>query len=58
MGIRNTPLIAWTKIIQSMMFIEYPHEGLSFLLGFVKVMQYPSRTFKICYGAQRISNML
>jgi hypothetical protein len=42
MGINNTPPITYTKIIQSMVFIEYPNEGIAFLLGFVKVMQYPS----------------
>jgi len=33
LGTSNTPPIAWTKIIQSMVFIEYPHEGIVFLLG-------------------------
>jgi hypothetical protein len=33
MGISNTPPIAWTKIIQSMVFIKYLHEGIAFLLG-------------------------
>jgi hypothetical protein len=44
MGISNTPLIAWTKIIQSMVFTKYLNEGISFFLGFVKVIQYLSRT--------------
>jgi hypothetical protein len=29
MGIRNTLPIAWTKIIQSMVFIKYLHEGIA-----------------------------
>jgi hypothetical protein len=33
MGKNNTPPIAWTKIIQSMVFTKYPHEGIAFLLG-------------------------
>jgi hypothetical protein len=57
MGISNTPSIAWTKIIQSIMFIKYLHEGITFLLGFVRAMQYPSKTFEIWYGAQRIYNI-
>jgi hypothetical protein len=44
MGISNTPPIARTKIIQSIMFIESRDEGIAFLLSFVKVMYYPSRT--------------
>jgi hypothetical protein len=36
------------------MFTKYPHESIAFLLGFVKAMQYPYKTFEICYGAQRI----
>jgi hypothetical protein len=28
----NTSPIAWTKVIQSMVFIEYLHEGIIFLL--------------------------
>jgi hypothetical protein len=51
LDISNTPPIAWTKIIQTKMFIEYPHEDIAFLLGFVKATQYLSRTFEICYGA-------
>jgi hypothetical protein len=34
MGTSNTPFIVWTKIIQSMVFIKYPHEGISFLFRF------------------------
>jgi hypothetical protein len=34
LGTSNTPPISWTKIIQFMGFIEYPHEGIAFLLGF------------------------
>jgi len=56
MGISNTPPITWIKIIQSIVFVEYLHEGIAFLLGFVRVMQYPSKTFEICYGAQRTYN--
>jgi hypothetical protein len=40
----NTPPIAWTKIIQSMMFTKYPLEGITFLLSFVKAMHYLSKT--------------
>jgi hypothetical protein len=42
----------------NMVFTKYPHEGNVFLLGFVKVMQYPSMILEICYGAQRISIVL
>jgi len=52
MGISNTPLIACTKIIQSIVFIKYLYEGITFLLSFVKAIQYPTKTLKICYGAQ------
>jgi len=52
MGISNTLLIAWTKIIQSIVFIKYFHEGIAFLLSFVRAMHYPTRTLKICYGVQ------
>jgi uncharacterized membrane protein len=45
MGISNTLLISWTKIIQSKVFIEYPHKGIAFCLGFVKAMQYLCKTF-------------
>jgi hypothetical protein len=41
----NTPPITWTKIIQSMVFTEYPHEGIVFILSFVRAMQYPSKIF-------------
>jgi len=30
MGIRNTPSIVRTKIIEAMVFIEYPNEGYCF----------------------------
>jgi hypothetical protein len=33
MGISNTPPITWTKIIQSMVFTKYLHEGIAFFLG-------------------------
>ncbi len=42
LGMNNTPLIVWTKIIESMVFIDYPNEGIVFLLGFGIDMQYPS----------------
>jgi hypothetical protein len=38
MGVSNTLPIALTKIIQSIVFTKYPHEGIAFLLGFVKAM--------------------
>jgi hypothetical protein len=44
LGTIDTPPIILTKIVQSMVFIEYLHEGNAFLLGFVKVMQYPFMT--------------
>jgi len=34
LGISNTPSIALTKIIQSMMFTEYPHESIIFFFRF------------------------
>jgi hypothetical protein len=34
MGTSNTPPIAWAKIIQSMVFIYYLHEGIAFIFGF------------------------
>jgi hypothetical protein len=45
MGTNNNQPIAWTKIIQSMVFTKYPREGIAFLVGFVKDMHYHSRTF-------------
>ncbi len=33
LGMNNTPLITWTKIIQPMVFIEYLHESIAFLQG-------------------------
>jgi len=32
--------------------IEYLNEGIGFLVGFGRAMQYPSMCQKICYGAQ------
>jgi hypothetical protein len=58
MGINNTPPVGWTKIIQSKMFTKYLHKGIAFCLGFFKAMQYPFKIFLICYGAQRIYNIL
>jgi len=34
LSISNTPPIALTKIIQSTVFIEYPHEGIAFFFRF------------------------
>jgi hypothetical protein len=44
LDISNTPPKAWTKIIQTMLYLKYPHEGIAFLLGFVKAMQYLSKS--------------
>jgi len=44
LGTTNTPPIAYTKIIQSIVFTNYPREGIAFLLGFVWVMQYPFKS--------------
>jgi hypothetical protein len=41
LGTSNTLPIAWTKIIQSIIFTNYLDEGIAFLLGFVWAMQYP-----------------
>jgi hypothetical protein len=30
----NTPPIAQTKIIEPMVFVDYPNEGIDFFLGF------------------------
>ncbi len=37
-----------------MVFIEYPKQGIGFVVSFGKVMQYPSKFQNICYGAQCI----
>jgi len=37
------PQIATTKIIEPMVFVDYPNEGITFLLGFGMVMQYLSK---------------
>jgi hypothetical protein len=37
-GHNQNPPIALTKIIQSMVFIKYLHEGNAFLLSFINVM--------------------
>jgi hypothetical protein len=42
MGMTNTPLIAPTKIIEPMMFVDYHKQDNVFLLGFGMAMQYPS----------------
>jgi hypothetical protein len=39
----NTPPIAQTKIIEPMVFENYPNEGIVFLLDFGIDMQYPSK---------------
>jgi hypothetical protein len=44
LGTSNTFLIGWTKILQSIVFTNYPHEGTAFLLGFVWAMQYPFKS--------------
>jgi hypothetical protein len=44
LGMNNTPLIAQTKIVEPMVFIDYPNEGIAFLLSFVMAMQYPSNS--------------
>jgi hypothetical protein len=36
------------------LIIEYPNEGIHFLVGFGRVMRYPSTCQKICYGTQCI----
>jgi len=41
-----TPLMAWTKIIQPMVFTKYPNEGIAFFLGFVRAMYNTSPSFK------------
>jgi hypothetical protein len=34
------------------LIIEYPNEGIGFLVGFGMATQYPIMCQKICYGAQ------
>jgi hypothetical protein len=46
MGMSNTPLIAQTKIIESMVFVDYPKEGIIFLIGFG--MAHSSSLFDAC----------
>jgi hypothetical protein len=43
MDMSNTPPIAQTKIIEPMVFTNYPNKGIAFLIGFGMAMQYPSR---------------
>jgi len=38
MGISNTPLITQTNIIQSIVFIDYSHGHIAFLLSFFWAM--------------------
>ncbi len=37
-----------------MLFTEYPKQGIALLVGFGKVMKYPSKFQNICYGVQCI----
>jgi hypothetical protein len=37
--------MAWAKMVDPM-FIKHLNEGITFVLGFVKVMQYPFQSFK------------
>jgi hypothetical protein len=39
----NTLLITQTKIIEPMVFANYPKKGIVFFLGFGMAMQYPSK---------------
>jgi hypothetical protein len=41
-------------MIEPMVFIDYPKEGIAFLVGFGMVLQYPSKFQYICNGAQKI----
>jgi len=41
--IMQYPSIAKTKIIEPMVFVDYPNKGIAFLLGFGMAMQYPSK---------------
>jgi hypothetical protein len=52
MGMNNTPLIIWTKIIKPMVFANYPKHGIAYFLGFGMNMQYPSMIFWLRYGAK------
>jgi hypothetical protein len=44
MGTSNTPLITYTKIIQSIMFTSYLHESITLFLDFFWAMQYLSKS--------------
>ncbi len=33
-------------MVDPMLFIEHPNEGIAFPISFVKVMQYPFQSFK------------
>ncbi len=57
LSMSNTLMIVWTKIIQPMVFTMYLNEGVTFLLGFVKVTQYLYKFQKIWYEAQIISRI-
>jgi uncharacterized membrane protein (Fun14 family) len=39
LSMSNTPLIAQTKIIEPMVFINYPPKNIAFLIGFGMAMQ-------------------
>jgi len=43
LGMNNTPQIVQIKIIEPMMFTDYPKQGIVFFLGFGMVMQYLSK---------------
>jgi hypothetical protein len=44
LGTKQYPSNSLDQKFQSMVFTNYPHEGITFLLGFVWAMQYPSRS--------------
>jgi len=52
LGMSNTPLIAHTKIIEPMVFVDYLKKGIAFHLGYGMATQYPSKFQKICEGTQ------
>jgi hypothetical protein len=40
------------------MILSQNDVGITFLLGFAKAMQYPSKFQKICYGVRRVYGIL
>jgi hypothetical protein len=40
-----------------MVITKYPKQGIFLLIGFDRVMKYPSKLHYICYGAQHISGI-